>query len=142
MNPFYSFLFFIAFILLFVVAGFFLGIYYSSQTNTSQLNSSQQVSIAPLVAELNSALFTPLMAHGKVTEIGIDSITLNNRGAEFAIKIKNGVSISKLVSVKNSLTYEAAQFSDIKVGATLDIETEVILDGSIIGNSIVIYPAS
>jgi hypothetical protein len=123
-----------------LVLGIFLGIYFQ-KINGGIVAKDNTASI--LIGNLNTSIFFPIIAHGKVTKSEGGSVILNNNGTELSIKIRNDATINKLVLGQDkSYVYETTSFSNVKIDDTVDIYTEILEDGQIQGSSLTIYPAT
>lgn len=147
MNQLTAIMFLVGIIIVALVSGLFLGIYYQGQqSGVAQQGENSAFAVMPaLIGNLNSSIFLPITAHGSVVKTNGNKITLNNGSEDFLINMGNDADFSKIISDPSkigSYTSSEIKFSDIKVGDVADVYVKVLQNGQLQGTSILIYPAS
>jgi len=117
-----------------------LGVMYQPQ----RVNVPQQISAtSPIVQELSSKLFPSIIAYGKITAISGNSLTLTYSGSSATINVKSGAPVYSFATDKTGKSsQQKVDFSQIKKDDNVNVNSVLLTDGTLQGQSVIILPAS
>ena len=115
------------------------GVLYQTQKDAPQIEKLQALETA--VKGLSSKIVPSVVAFGEVSEIEGRNITLTYNGDSVTVAIKADAQISSFVAPSSGGTAKQTivQFGEIKNGDKLSINTKVLPDGQLQGESIMIF---
>ena len=143
MNKFLMFLLIIGAVFIFVLGGG-AGVMYQIQRDAPQdapqIERLQKAEASAKI--LSSKVIFSINAHGKVLNIDGRNITLESNEEVLTIKLKDNAKILSAPSVNNvsNLIKHNIDFKEIKEGDTLSINIKILSDGTIEGQSVIIFP--
>ena len=143
MNKFLMFLLIIGAVFIFVLGGG-AGVMYQIQQDAPQdapqIERLQKAEASAKI--LSSKVIFSINAHGKVLNIDGRNITLESNEEVLTIKLKDNAKILSAPSVNNvsNLIKHNIDFKEIKEGDTLSINIKILSDGTIEGQSVIIFP--
>ena len=123
-------------IIIFLIGGG-LGAFYQNQNNFQKLLAIKQ---------LSSKVVPSIVAYGKVSKIQGKNITLNFSGDSLTVLITDTAQIYSFASPANANTTQSnsqqkINFSDIKVGDSLNIGLRVSPAGVLSGTAVMVLPS-
>ena len=128
-------------LIILVIAGIFIFVIGSSlgffyKIKTSMPNAS--VDTTNLIGQLSLKTVPTILAFGQVSKIQGRNITLSFNGDTMTVPVGDSAQVRSANSSTNA--QQNAQFGDVKVGQTININLKVLSDGSLEGISVFIMP--
>lgn len=123
--------------LVFFVLGGGLGVFYQIQKDIPLLEKSEAINV------LSSKVIPSIVAYGRVTDISEKNITLTFSGDTLIIKIKDTASIYSFVpDEEGNSNRQKTNFSQIKKGDNVSVNLNMLPDGQLEGESVIILQSA
>jgi len=126
---------------MFAAAGFISGFFYCKYASGENFSSEYSSSSAQdIIQTLSSPFIYSLKATGKVKSISNNVITLNYKDSVSSLKVaQNAIIVSFLnKNAAGVIKSEMVNLSDVKIGDNLQIDLEVLPEGSLVAGKIYI----
>jgi len=121
-------------IILSFVLGSLAGVFYQKQKSDPQIKSSSNT-----IQKLSSKVVNAIVTYGTITSIDNDrNITLSYSDESMAVSVAQD---AKVYIYENN-TRKEINFSDVKVGDSVNITAALDAAGNVVGNMIVIFTRS
>lgn len=112
-----------------------IGILYQMQKDAPQINKATEV-----VKKLTSKAIPSIVAYGQIVSIEGRNLKVSFNGEDVAVKISDTAAVTSFdTDSQGKTSQQNLDFSQVKLGQTVSINTRVLLDGQLQGEAIMIF---
>jgi hypothetical protein len=111
------------------------GVLYQTQKDAPQISRATE-----LVKKLTSKALPSIVAYGQIINIEGKNLKLSFNGEDVTVKISDTAAVTSFnTDSQGKTSQQNLDFSQVKLGQTVSINTRVLLDGQLQGEAIMIF---